>query len=183
MSNFVPTDREVRDAIRCTKKNGKINISTAARRLNVPRSTLSHRLNGRNTITAREPHGHTLQDFEEDAICEYAIRMDRIGIRCRVTAIRNCANDLLAARYRDDNNDLLDPPDIPKVGESWPRRFLQRHPEIHVEPEHPIEYSRAQAEDPVHLEAWFEKLWNEITEFNICWKDLWNFDEAGFIVG
>ena len=124
-----------------------------------------------------------LHDFEEAAINEYAIRMDRIGIRCRVTAIRSCANDILAARWRNDNNDLYNPLEIPTVGNNWPHRFLERHPEIQVEPEHPIKFSRAQAEDPIHLNAWFDKLSAEMDEFSICWDDCWNFDEAGFIVG
>ena len=183
MAPFVPTDSAVRDALRRSKKNGKGNITVAAGLLNVKRFTLNHRVRGRKTIAQREGSSYILQDFEEAVICEYVIRMDRIGIRCRSNAIRSCANDILAARYKNDNNDLSDPLNIPTVGASWPHRFLHRHPEIHVEPEHPIEFSRAQAEDPDNIKAWFDKFKAEMDEFNICWEDCWNFDEAGFIVG
>ena len=153
MAPFTPIDSEVRDALRNTKKNGKINIAAAARLLNIKRPTLANRLLGRKTILERSGSGHLLHDFEEDAICQYAIRMDRIGIRCRATAIRSCANDILAARFKNNNICEISPTEPLTVGESWPHRFLARHLEISVEPEHPIEYLHAQAEDSDYLAA------------------------------
>lgn len=69
MRNSVPTVREVRDALQRTRKNGECKITAAAVLVNVARSTLSHRLNGRNPVTERRVRPFSRSDIGISPIC------------------------------------------------------------------------------------------------------------------
>lgn len=117
MPAFDKTRREIQRALHETKRDGNSSIRRAAAYLKVPPSSLGHHLQGRNSAIGRSPTHSLLSASEEEAVCQFAMRMDRLGLRLCVTAIRSCANDILKARYKDTPNDELSLINIPTVGE------------------------------------------------------------------
>lgn len=123
--------KEVQSALSKTKRNKKRNILAAACKLEIPRSTLTHHLKGRKTAKERVPVNYKLSESEERGIEAYCLRLPRIGIPICLLSIRSCANSSEEAPQ--------------KVSEMWPSRFLERHPTIAIETQHPIEIARAAA--------------------------------------
>jgi hypothetical protein len=81
------------------------------------------------------------------------------------------ANRLLAARGAN------------QVGVHWPRNFVKRTDSLTTRFNRAYDRQRALCEDPVLIRDWFELVEQTKVKFGICDEDVYNFDEAGFIIG
>jgi hypothetical protein len=81
------------------------------------------------------------------------------------------ANRLLAARSAG------------QVGVYWPRNFVKRTNSLKTRFNRPYDRQRALCEDPVLIKSWFELVGQTKAKYGICDDDVWNFDEAGFMMG
>ena len=66
------------------------------------------------------------------------------------------------------------------VGENWVRRFINRHESIKSKYNRKYDYQRAKREDPVLIQAWFQRVRDTIQDYGIHENDIYNFDETGF---
>jgi hypothetical protein len=81
------------------------------------------------------------------------------------------ANRLLAARGAN------------QVGVHWPRNFVKRTDSLTTRFNRAYDRQRALCEDPVLIRGWFELVQQTKVKYGICDEDVYNFDEAGFIIG
>ena len=101
--------------------------------------------------------------------------MDQRGILPRIATVRQMAS-LLAAQYTGSATLQL-------VSEKWAYNFIKRHNNLQSKYNRKYDYQRAKCEDPVLIQAWFERVQDTKIKYGILDKDTWNFDETGFQMG
>ena len=69
------------------------------------------------------------------------------------------------------------------VGESWPKRFLARHPDLKVKTTTSLEKCCVKALNPVAVEGFYDILGAVVKEFGIKPENTWNMDEKGVQLG
>jgi hypothetical protein len=78
---------------------------------------------------------------------------------------------------------LLAERDAPLVGKNWTTNFIKRRTEIKTKFSRKYNYKRAQCEGPLIIGDWFKLVRNIIGKYGIQEEDIYNFDEAGFLMG
>jgi hypothetical protein len=78
---------------------------------------------------------------------------------------------------------LLAKRDASPVGKNWTTNFIKRRTEIKTKFSRKYDYKRALCEDPEVIGHWFELVRNTIANYGIQEEDIYNFDEAGFMMG
>jgi hypothetical protein len=70
-----------------------------------------------------------------------------------------------------------------RVGVHWPRNFVKRTDSLTTRFNRAYDRQRALCEDPVLIRSWFELVEQTKAKYGICNEDVYNFDEAGFMMG
>lgn len=70
-----------------------------------------------------------------------------------------------------------------QIGESWPKRFLKRHPDLKMKKTTGLEKARANALNQFAVNKFFDMLTDVIKEYNILPENLYNMDEKGVQLG
>ena len=70
-----------------------------------------------------------------------------------------------------------------RVGVHWPRNFVKRTDSLKTCFNRAYDRQRALCKDPVLIRGWFELVEQTKAKYGICDEDVYNFDEAGFIIG
>jgi hypothetical protein len=70
-----------------------------------------------------------------------------------------------------------------QVGVHWPRNFVKRTDSLTTCFNRPYDRQRALCEDLALIRSWFELVEETKTKYGICDKDVYNFNEAGFMIG
>lgn len=143
----------------------------------IPYHRLRDRLNGRGPRKGRPGTTNKLSQEQEMAIIYHCKRMDELGVSVRLPFLATVANSMLRAAHQDPTTDP------PSVSTAWPKRFVQRHPELHIRVQKPLELNRAISHEIESIRTWFSKYRSICTEFSIQPADTWNFDETGFRIG
>jgi hypothetical protein len=81
------------------------------------------------------------------------------------------ANKLLAARGAG------------QVGQKWPANFVRRTDSLTTRFNRAYDRQRALCEDSVLISRWFKLVEQTKAKYGICDEDVYNFDEAGFMMG
>jgi len=156
-------------------QNSKItSIRTAAARYQIPRTTLTRRLQNVQSRTDTRPNGHKLTVLEEDTLVEWILSLDSRGAAPRPSHVRDMANILLADR---ENTPPL------TVGVNWATSFIKRRDELQSRFSRRYDYQRAKNEDRMVLSDWFRLVKQTIDQNGIQPDDIYNFDETGFAMG
>ncbi|KFY28655.1 hypothetical protein V491_00357, partial [Pseudogymnoascus sp. VKM F-3775] len=158
-------------AIEAIQSSKKITLRTAAKLYNVPRSTLSDRMNGHSTIHERRPANHNLTKTEEEVIVRYILDLDTRGFAPRIAGVEDMANLILISRGGR------------RVGQLWAHRFVKRQPELKTRFNRVYDFQRALCEDPKLIGAWFQLVENMKAKYGVQDCDFYNFDETGFMMG
>jgi hypothetical protein len=143
----------------------------AARVYNVPRTTLRDRRAGRPARRDCQPNAKKLTELEEEVIVKYILDLDHRGFAPTYAAVRDMADKLLAARGAG------------QVGVQWPRNFVKRTESLKTRFNRAYDVQRALCEDPVLIRSWFELVEQTKLKYGILDEDVYNFDEAGFMMG
>jgi hypothetical protein len=143
----------------------------AASAYNVPKSTLNDRRAGKPARRDCQPNSKKLTQREEEVIVRHILDLDRRGFAPTYTAVRDMADKLLAARNAGH------------VGVHWPRNFVRRTDSLTPRFNRAYDMQRALCEDPVLIKGWFELVEQTKAKYGICDEDVYNFDEAGFMMG
>jgi hypothetical protein len=67
-----------------------------------------------------------------------------------------------------------------KVGQKWPRNFVNRQPDLKTRYNRKYDYQRAKMEDPRIIKPWFDMVRHFKAEYGIPDDNVYNFDETGF---
>jgi hypothetical protein len=105
-------------AIKAIKNQEITSIREAARRFEVPHSTLYDRLRGYQFRRESRANGHKLTEIEEKSLLEWILSMDLRGNPPGPSLARDMANLLLASRGTTPS---------PTVGQNWVSNFIKRH--------------------------------------------------------
>jgi hypothetical protein len=144
---------------------------SAAQTYEVSRTTLQRRRAGIRARRDCQPNTKKLTQQEEEVIVSYILDLDRRGFAPAYAAVRDMADKLLAARGAG------------QVGVHWPRNFVKRTDSLTTRFNRAYNRQRALCEDPVLIERWFKLVEQTKARYGICDEDVYNFDEAGFIMG
>jgi hypothetical protein len=143
----------------------------AAATFEVSRATLHRRRAGKPARRDCQPNSKKLTQLEEQVIVSYILDLDLRGFSPTYTAVRDMADKLLAARGAG------------QVGQKWPANFVKRTDSLTTCFNRAYDRQRALCEDPVLISAWFELVEQTKAKYGICDNDVYNFDEAGFMMG
>ena len=158
-------------ALQAIKKDPNLSVRAAAKIYNIPESTLRTRRAGKKSRRDLSANLRKLTDLEESVLKEHIIDLDMRGFPPRLSGVQEMADLLRTAR------------DASRVGPRWAENFVKRHPDITTRFRRPIDYQRAQCEDPDVVRAWFALVRNTIAKYGIQEVDIYNFDETGFLMG
>jgi hypothetical protein len=117
------------------------------------------------------PNSRKLTPTEELAIVRYILDLDSRGFPPRPQAVQEMADLLLAER------------DASPVSKNWTSNFINRRTELKTKFSRKYDYKRALYEDPVIIGDWFKLVRNMVAKYGILEEDIYNFDEAGFMIG
>lgn len=139
----------------------------------VPKSTLSDRINGKQSIASFNATKQKLTVAEEDLLADFiAISSDR-GCPLRHAAIARYANKILEAQHGAHNHEVVD--------KQWVQNFLERHREkLKTYWSKPLDSQRARCLNPEAVTDWFDLVYREIIEKGILPEDTYAMDESGF---
>jgi hypothetical protein len=104
-------------------------------------------------------------------IVRYILDLDQRGFAPTYAAVRDMADKLLAARGAG------------QVGQKWPANFVRRTESLKTRFNGAYDRQRALCEDPVLIRSWFELVEQTKAKYGICNEDVYNFNEAGFMMG
>ena len=99
------------------------------------------------------------------------LHLDQRGFAPTYAAVRDIADSLLAQRSAG------------RVGVYWPRNFVKRTDSLTTCFNRAYDRQRALCEDPVLVQGWFKLVEQTKMKYGICDEDVYNFDEAGFMMG
>ena len=108
------------------KEGNCTSLRDAASTLNVPRSTLTYRAAGRQSIAAAHLNQLRLTPQEGLALVEHIRIQTLAGFPLAIQTVRQMANVVLCRRISP--RDTFAIPET--VGKNWPTKFYQRHPEL-----------------------------------------------------
>src|SRR5450432_2106696 len=158
-------------AMQALKQGQSKSIQAAAISYDVPCSILRHRINGMPSRRNSTPNSRKLTPIEELAIVQYILDLDSRGFPPRPQAVQEMADLLLAQR------------DASLVGINWTSNFINRRTELKTKFSRKYDYKRALCEDLVIIGDWFKLVRNMVAKYGILEEDIYNFDEAGFMMG
>jgi hypothetical protein len=161
-------------AIQAIKNDEITSIREAARRFDVPYSTLRDRRHGHIFHVDIRANGHKLTQNEEESLEKWILSMDDRGSAPRPSMVADMANLLLSRRGETP---------IQTVGVNWTTTFVKRHPNLSYRYSKRYNYERAKNEDPKVIQAWFDLVQKTILQYGITSADIYNFDETGFAMG
>ncbi|KAM5527244.1 transposase [Fusarium oxysporum f. sp. phaseoli] len=145
-------------ALQALQNDPKLSIRKAATVYQVNHRTLGRRRNGIHSKRDITTKSRNLSDLEEQTIVQFILDLDSRGF---------------PPRHREA---------LP-VGKLWVHNFIQRQPELKACRFRRYDYKRAKCEDPTIIQGWFRLVENTIAKYGIQLADIWNFDEAGFMMG
>jgi hypothetical protein len=143
----------------------------AATVYNVSERTIRRRRAGKLARRDCQPNSKKLTQLEEEVIVSHILDLDLRGFAPTYAAVRDMANKLLAARSAG------------QVGQKWPANFVKRTDSLTTRFNRAYNRQGALCEDPVLIRGWFELVEETKTKYGICDEDVYNFDEAGFMMG
>jgi hypothetical protein len=153
-------------------KHGQIQSNyCAAATYKVLETTLRHRRAGMSARRDCQPNSKKLTLRKEEVIISYILDLDRRGFAPTYAAVRDMADKLLAARSAG------------QVGVHWPRNFVKRTDSLTTCFNRAYDRQRALCKDPALIRQWFKLIEQTKAKYGICDEDVYNFNEAGFIIG
>ncbi|KAF7564356.1 HTH-Tnp-Tc5 multi-domain protein [Pyrenophora tritici-repentis] len=144
----------------------------AAKAYNIPQSTISTRIRGRQSNQASHVYQQRLTPEQEDFLVQWILEEDARAFPPSHARAREMANRIL--RMNGDHR---------PVGKHWMAAFLKRNPRVASVVGRKIEAARAEGATPVQISAFLELFERTRTRLGIRAEDIWNMDETGKALG
>ena len=171
MARILNKEGNISLAISAINRNQVQSKRRAAAIFEVSRRTLDRRRAGIATRRDCEPNSKNLTKLEEEVITRHILDLDSRGFSPTLAAVRDMADKLLTEQGAD------------KVGEKWPRNFVNRTESLITRFNRPYDRQRTLYKDPNTIRAWFELISRTKATYSICDEDTFNFDETSFMIG
>ncbi|USP74632.1 hypothetical protein yc1106_01906 [Curvularia clavata] len=168
---LVSDESDIQLAISSISSNQILSNRQAAAIYSVSERTIRRRRAGIPTRRDCQPNLKNLTQLEEEVIVSHILDLDQRGFAPTYAAVRDMADKLLATRSGG------------RVGVNWPSTFVKRTDSLTTRFNRAYDRQRALCEDPVLIKSWFELVEQTKAKYGICDEDVYNFDEAGFIMG
>jgi len=149
-------------------------LRAAAKAYDVPTSTLHTRYRGTPPKALTLANSRLFTNDEEEVILERIFQLCDHGHPPQCTIVEDIANTLLRTKQ---------PSHPQKVGKKWVANFVKRRPELSCGYNRKLDYQRAECEDPKLVSDWFKLVQDTRAKYGVEDKDIYNFDETGFMMG
>jgi hypothetical protein len=144
----------------------------------VPRSTLSDRLRGGQSMRQAKAGKQSLNPYQEQALVKWVAQMESTGFPPRLDLFKAVAEHLAKQRAEDEGD-----PKLAEIGTTWLRGFFDRHPEISAKYAVKLDLVRALAGQPGPIRRYFELLGKLLKKYGFKKENMYNMDEKGFMLG
>jgi hypothetical protein len=144
----------------------------------VPRTTLGDRLQGGRSMREAKAEEQSLNPYQEKALVKWVAQMESTGFPPRLDLFKAIAAHLAKQRAEDEGD-----PKLAKLGCSWLRGFLNRHPEIAAKYAVSLDIPRELAGQPGPIRRYFELLGRLFKKYRFKRENIYNMDEKGFMLG
>jgi transposase-like protein len=168
-------ERKISSALKDLDEHPDAKLKDVAKHYGLHRNTLSNRVH-KKTKPAREaqPANQALTKEEEDELVRWVERRDALGLGPKHRELREMALAIINSRGG---------PKRTTMGTHFTARLLKRQPTIATTAMKATERSRIVAVTTKGVQDHFKKLYGVIHRYHIDPKDMWNFDEKGFLMG
>jgi hypothetical protein len=182
-------DREERfqKALKALKDGVFTSIGEAATAFNLPKSSLGHRRNGRQTRQKAHEGDQILSPAAEKAVVKWILKLDDYGFPPRLDRLWQMVEKLaveeraaLKARNEAEGrkNKVHD-----TIGKNWITQFLNRHPVLAAKLARRMDRQRVFARNATTIADHFRKLGKIIQKERFRPHQISNVDEKGIILG
>jgi hypothetical protein len=137
-----------------------------ARQYEISTSTLWDRINDRKTAAARNQQFQRLSQEEEEAICDWILRLQTWGWSSHVKQVHSIAKELLIKKNDDKSVEI-----------NWSQKFLKRHSQIKTAYVSSLDKKRVMTQNHNILTDWFNLFQSLKKEHEIKIKDIYNMNE------
>lgn len=176
-SDYKQVETLIQIAIQGLDGNRYQSISQAAKELSIPYERLRNRYHGRLAKSGLRSGNNLLSSEQEAAVIKYIDYFDDLHLPITRAMLRSCVNAILSRSHDDETSDP------PTISEQWVKRFLRRHPELHIRRQKTIEIARKEAHDPDLVKDWYQRFEQVTKDYGIQPSDIYNTDETGFRIG
>ena len=129
-SKSVETEVRIQKAIQAMKKDSKYKLHKAARDFNIPRSTLQHRVNGKEPRNKAHEDSMNLTHHEESELVHWITTLTTRGYAPRYRTVRELAEIIRNRRIAGVNDDGIQLVNYEQFGRDWVARFMAHHPQL-----------------------------------------------------
>ena len=155
--------------------NEVLSVREAARRFNVPKTSLQERINGRRSVLEFSAERSWLDDTESKVIVDELIHSAAQGFPDTKRHLRRRVNAVI--------QDKLGDPSF-RVGDNWVDRWLEKWGKsLSTYWSTSLDAIRARALNPEVINDYFQKVQETISKYEIKPDCLWTMDESNFIFG
>jgi hypothetical protein len=174
VSHYSEQEDRIQEACDAYDQNPKRPMTVLAREFDVPYYALRNRLNG--TLSRIDVGGKNkkLSEHQELAIIHFVKILKSFRIELRPRFLYKIANRVLKNKYADPTT----PP--PAININWSRRFIKRHPKLHIQKATPLAAKRKRIYNVDDLRDWFLRLRKTIQEYGVIDNDIYNINETGY---
>jgi IS5 family transposase len=153
-------------------------LSELALKYGVPRTTLGDRLRGGLSMRQAKAGKQALLPYQEKALVKWVAQMEATGFPPRLDLFKAVAAELAKKRAEDEGD-----PKLAKIGTTWQRGFLDRHPELSAKYATKLDVPRAIASQPGPIRHYFGVLGRLRKQYKFKKENTYNMDEKGFMLG
>ena len=156
-------------------KSGRVSLNSAAKRHNIPKSTLSEHLNNKHTQAHGRPTRLTKE--EESEIAQTCLIFSEWGYGLGKKEVLSVIHDYLKSKKKTH----LFPNGIP--GEAWWLGFLKRNPQLSLRKPQSLQIARAVSSTSDVVSHWFTDVLKPLLEkhnLHLHPNRIYNADETSF---
>jgi len=179
----VERNRRIKEGIEGVKSGRYKSYTEAAKELNVPCATMTHRVTGRKTRPEAHEDEQILAAEEETELVRWIGRLTASGYPPKPHTLREMADTIRTRRATGINEPSAIYVSYDTLGHQWHKRFLNRHSELESIIPESIEAVRIKETSAAVIQKWFDDINYLIQTHDIQPQDTYNMDETGFSIG
>ena len=158
-------------AVACSGLDSKgyplLSLRSAAKRFDVPKTTLTARWNGRGSRAEAHKNQQRMGSAQEEVLKDWIKSLARRSIPLSPSAVAEYASTILGE----------------PVSEPWVRKFRACHGDLKARWTTGLESCRAKCLNRTQVSEFFDILRELVTQYNIAPSNMYNMDEKGIQLG
>lgn len=174
---------QIQNAISALKNKFSLNIAAAARRFQVPRTTLWRRMGGDKSRAEAHESEQIVSNAEERSLVGWITRLGIAGFPQSPALVVEMAYELRASRVQAGKTRRKKSASRAGIGHNWLQGFKARNAELAGIWTRQIEASRYSAANFDDVKLWFDAVAQIFLEYGYDLSNVYNMDESGFAMG